>query len=144
ILTARASAAATARDPVSGPTIQVVLGLARPSSPPKRRGIQVLDVGIGATVSTPPPAGTAFGPIGLFMSTDQGATWTQQANAATLSALGTTKNPLGTTQGGYNMALAVDPASPGDGVNDVLLLGCQGQGRSADSAATVTNLSGSM
>ena len=142
ILNASTSAVANALKPVSGTINQVVLDLAPPASRPKRGGIQVLYVAIGATAS--PPAGTAFDPIGLFMSTDQGATWTLQANAATLSALGTTKNPLGTTQAGFCMALAVDPASPGDGVNDVLLLGCVGQGRSADSGVTFTNLSSGM
>ena len=137
ILSASTSAVTAALCAVSGITLnQVVLDLAPPTSPPKRRGIQVLYVVIGTSQGkTPPPAGTAFDPIGLFMSTDQGATWTLQANAATLSA-------LGTTQGGYNMALAVDPTSPGDGVNDVLLLGCQDQGRSTDSGMTFTTLSG--
>ena len=141
ILSATTSAVATALSSLSGITLtlnQVVLDLAPPTSPPKRRGIQVLYVAAGAAVSPgspPPPAGTPFDPIGLFMSTDQGATWTLQANATTLSA-------LGTTQGGYNMALAVDPTSPGDGVNDVLLLGCQNQGRSTNSGATFTTLAG--
>ena len=44
-------------------------------------------------------------PIGLFMSTDQGSTWTQQA------ATGVS----GTSYGGYALDMAVDPASPGDG-----------------------------
>lgn len=137
ILSANTSAVAAALSTVSGITLnQVVLDLAPPTSPPKRRGIKVLYVAIGAAPGkTPPPAGTPFDPIGLFMSTDQGATWTQQATAAALSI-------LGTTQGAYNMALAVDPTSPGDGVNDVLLLGCQFQGRSTDSGATFTKLSG--
>ena len=38
--------------------------------------------------------------------------------------------------------MAVDPASPGDGVNDIIYVGCVGQGRSADSGANFTGLGG--
>ena len=37
------------------------------------------------------------------------------------------------TQDGYSFHMAVDPGSPGDGINDIIYVGCVGQGRSDDS-----------
>jgi hypothetical protein len=110
---------------------QVVLALAPATSPPAAAGIQVLYVAIAPA---PPASGapTPSDPVGLFMSTNQGATWTQCA---------ATGIP-GTTYQGYCLALAVDPASPGDGTNDVIYFGDSQQGRSTNSGASFSTLSG--
>ena len=41
------------------------------------------------------------------------------------------------TQGGYSFHMAVDPSSPGDGINDIIYIGCVGQGRSITLAITL-------
>ena len=46
------------------------------------------------------------------------------------------------TQGGYSFHMAVDPASPGDGLNDIIYFGAVGQARSTDSGATFAALTG--
>lgn len=98
---------------------RVVVVLAPPASPPNVNGVQVIYVTMaGAYGGTPDP-------VGVFISTDQGGTWTQQA-ATGMS---------GTTYGGYALDMAVDPASPGDGSNDVLYFGCLSQFKSTDSGA---------
>jgi photosystem II stability/assembly factor-like uncharacterized protein len=128
ILSNTTSAVADALAAVSGARMgQVVLDLAPPVSPPTAGGIQVIYVAIAGDTK-------ALDPVGLFVSTDQGRTWSQQA-ASGMSA-------LGTTQVGFCLALAVDPASPGDGANDVLFLGCVRQGRSTDSGRNFTQLFG--
>ena len=71
-------------------------------------------------------------PVGLFLTTDQGTNWVQQA------AIGMPTR----TQGGYSFHMAVDPASPGDSVNDIVYVGCVLQGRSSDSGANFTGLAG--
>jgi hypothetical protein len=106
---------------VGGGFSRVIVALAPPTSPANVNGVQVLYVALGGTYNGPPPD-----PIGVFLSKDQGATWTKQASAS-LS---------GTTYGGYAVDMAVDPASPGDGSNDILLYGCQNQFKSNDSGAT--------
>ncbi len=105
---------------------RVVVALAPPTSPANVNGVQVLYVTLGGTYSGPPPD-----PIGVFVSTDGGTTWTKQASTG-LS---------GTTYGGYAVDMAVDPASPGDGSNDILYFGCQSQFRSTNSGATFSSLS---
>ena len=128
ILSKNTDAVADALSAVSGAAMtQVVLDLAPPASPPAAGGIQVIYVAIAGSTK-------ALDPVGLFASTDQGRTWSQQA-ASGMSA-------LGTTQSGFCLALGVDPASPGDGANDVLFLGCVGQGRSTDSGRNITQLAG--
>lgn len=67
--------------------------------------------------------GGAPDPVGLFRSITQGANWNQQAG---------TGMP-GNTQGGYSFALGVDPASPGDGMNDIIYVGAVGIGKSTNS-----------
>lgn len=109
-----------------GAFTRVVVALAPATTPPNVNGVQVLYVALAGTYSGPPAD-----PIGVFMSTDQGATWTKR-NGTGLS---------GTTYGGYALHMAVDPASPGDGANDTLLYGCQNQFRSVDSGATFTGIS---
>lgn len=128
ILSSATPAVATALGAVAGTTMnQVVLDLAPPTSPPASGGIQVLYVALAATGPTGVPD-----PLGVFMSTDQGATWTQRA---------ATGMP-GTTFGGYCLAIAVDPASPGDGANDIIYFGDSAQARSTDSAASFSTLTG--
>ena len=68
------------------------------------------------------------------MSTDQGTTWTKRWAPPT--------GGPGTTYNGYTMTLAVDPASPGDGKKDTVYFGTSSQGRSTDSGASFTALTG--
>src|SRR5262249_885962 len=98
---------------------------APPTAPPNAAGIQVIYVALSG-------AGGAPDPVGLFLSTDQGANWIQRA---------ATGMP-GNTQGGYSFHMAVDPASPGNGTTDIIYVGCVGQGRSADAGANFTALTG--
>lgn len=104
---------------------KVVVDIAPPTSPLNPGGIQVLYVSLEGSGGAPDP-------VGLFMSTDQGATWTQRAAAGM---------PTG-TQGGYSFHMAVDPGSPGDGANDTIYFGTVGQARSNDSGANFTAMSG--
>jgi hypothetical protein len=99
---------------------RVIVALAPPTSPPNINGVQVIYVTIASTYNGSPD------PVGVFISKDQGATWTQQ----------TASGISGTTYGGYALDMAVDPASPGDGSNDVLYLGCLNQFKSTDSGAS--------
>ena len=108
-----------------------IVGLAPPTSPPNPAGVQVLY----ATMQGRPVSGLptdAPDPVGLFRSTDQGATWTQQ----TATGMPTR------TQGGYSFHMAVDPGSPGDGINDIIYFGTVGQARSNDSGNNFTGLTG--
>ncbi len=104
---------------------KVIVDLAPPTTPPNAAGIQVIYVALSGQGGAPDP-------VGLFLSTDQGANWAQRG------AAGMPTN----TQGGYSFHMAVDPASPGDGANDIVYVGCVGQGRSTDSGATFTALAG--
>jgi photosystem II stability/assembly factor-like uncharacterized protein len=104
---------------------KVVVDIAPPTSPPAAGGVQVLYASMTGFGGAPDP-------VGLFISTDQGANWSQQA------AAGMPTN----TQGGYSFHMAVDPASPGDGANDIIYFGTVGQGRSGDSGANFTGLAG--
>ena len=118
-----------------------VVALAPPISPPAPGGIQVLYVTIeGRPLNRPRQATDAPDPIGVFRTTDQGTTWTLQTphNAGVPPGTGMPLN----TQGGYSFYMAVDPASPGDGLNDIIYFGAVGQARSTDSGQTFTALSG--
>ena len=95
------------------------MALAPPTSPPNVKGVQVVYVTFSGS-------GTAPDPVGVFVSKDQGATWTQQ----------TATGVSGTTYGGYALNMAVDPASPGDGSNDVIYFGCLNQFKSGNSGAS--------
>ena len=99
---------------------RVVVALAPPTSPPNLKGVQVIYVALAGQYN-------ATDPIGLFISTDQGTTWSQQTAAAIAN---------NTSYGGYCMHMVVDPASPGDGINDTLLFGSIHQFRSTDSGST--------
>lgn len=132
VLNSATPAVAAALAAVPGTTInQVVLDLAPPTSPPAAGGIQV----IYAAIAGAHPTATTFpDPVGLFISPDQGTTWTQQAATGMTSA-------STTTYSGYCMTLAVDPSSPGDGAGDILFYGTRDQARSTDSGASFTALS---
>jgi photosystem II stability/assembly factor-like uncharacterized protein len=104
---------------------KVVIDLAPPTTPPAGGGVQVLYVALEGTGGAPDP-------LGLFLSIDQGANWTRQA---------ATGMPRGTQQG-YSFHMAVDPGSPGDGVNDIIYFGCVGQARSIKSGTSFNALAG--
>jgi hypothetical protein len=102
---------------------KVFANLAPPTSPPAAGGVQVIYVCAG---------GGGPDPIGFWVSTDAGTTWTQQT---------ATNLPVVTYQG-YALAIAVDPSSPGDGVNDIVYVGTRDQGITTDSGATFTAITG--
>jgi photosystem II stability/assembly factor-like uncharacterized protein len=108
---------------------KVLVALAPPTSPANPGGIRVLYssmVGIPNVFATPDT-------VGVFLSQDQGNTWTARAATGTSS----------TTYGGYAFQMAVDPDSPGDGVGDTIYFGTLAQVRSTDagtSFAPVNNL----
>jgi hypothetical protein len=122
ILSATTPAVATALPAPRGFS-KVVVDIAPPTSPPNPGGVQVLYVSLEGTGGAPDP-------VGIFRSTDQGGTWTQQA---------ATGMP-GNTQGGYSFHMAVDPASPGDGVNDIICFGAVSMARSVNSGASFTSV----
>jgi len=100
---------------------QVLVDLAPPTSPPNPAGIQVLYTSMQGACTV---GGCGVpDPVGFFRSTDQGTTW----NAQTATGMATN------TQGGYSFAFSVDPASPGDGSNDIIYLGAVGITKSTDS-----------
>lgn len=103
---------------------RVVVALAPPTSPPAINGVQVIYVTMSG-------GGGAPDPVGVFLSTNRGGTWTQQS-AAGIS---------GTTYGGYALNMIVDPQSPGDGLNDILYFGCQNQFKSTNSANSFSSMS---
>ncbi len=126
ILTGATPVVAAAIGPPPHGFNKTIVALAPPTATPNPGGVQVLYAtleGTGAGVNDP---------IGLFLSTNQGATWTQRA---------ATSMPT-RTQGGYSFHMAVDPASPGDGANDIIYFGCVGQARSTNSGTTFTTLTG--
>jgi photosystem II stability/assembly factor-like uncharacterized protein len=118
-----------------------VIALAPPTAPPNAAGIQVLYATVeGRPVNRPGQATDAPDPVGIFMSTNQGSTWTLQTphNAGIPPGSGMPVN----TQGGYSFHMAVDPASPGDGISDVIYIGAVGQAQSLDSGKTFNALGG--
>ena len=104
---------------------KVVVALAPVASPPHPAGIQVIYATMVGTGGAPDP-------LGVFLSTDHGVTWTARAAAGL----------PGTTYGGYCLHMAVDPASPGDGAGDILYYGALSQGRSTDAGASFVGLTG--
>jgi photosystem II stability/assembly factor-like uncharacterized protein len=104
---------------------KAVVAISPPTSPPNPNGVQVLYATLEGTGGAPDP-------VGVFLSTDQGATWTQR----TATGMPTR------TQGGYSFHMAVDPGSPGDGANDVIYFGAVGHAISTDSGSTFTGLAG--
>jgi hypothetical protein len=136
VLSATTPAVATALGTVvvppggSGPFIgKVIAALAPPLSPPNPAGVQVIyaTVEMFANDSAGNPSGDTSA---IFESTDQGATWTQR------TATGLPGNP----QGGFSLQMDIDPASPGDGKNDIIYFGAVGEAKSIDSGNTFTAL----
>jgi hypothetical protein len=123
ILSGSTPAVATAVGPSPNGFRKVIVALAPPTSPPNPGGVRVLYVTLQGT-------GGASDPVGVFISTDQGGSWTQQA------AAGMPTN----TQGGYSFHMAVDPASPGDGANDIIYFGTVGQAKSVNSGASFSSI----
>ena len=105
---------------------KVVVDIAPPTSPPNPAGVQVLYASMEGTFGAPDP-------VGFFVSTDRGGTWTQQLPATNMPTR---------TQGGYSFHFAVDPASPGDGATDIIYFGAVGQARSVDSGRHFSVLNG--
>ena len=110
---------------------KVVVRLAPPTSPANVAGVQVLYVTMGGRKVG---MNAAPDPVGLFLSTDQGANWTAQ---------GASGIP-GNSQGGFSIQMDVDPASPGDGMNDILYMGTVGIGKSTDSGNNFSNTANGM
>ncbi|HEX8236070.1 MAG TPA: choice-of-anchor D domain-containing protein [Abditibacteriaceae bacterium] len=125
ILSGATPAVATAVGAAPAGFNKTIVAIAPPTAPPNTGGVQVLYVALEGTGGAPDP-------VGVFLSTDQGATWTQRA---------ATSMPAG-TQGGYSFHMAVDPGSPGDGANDIIYFGAVGHARSNDSGNTFTGLTG--
>lgn len=108
---------------VQAPFGKVVVDIAPPLSPANPTGVQVIYVAIRGI-------GGVGQQIGLYLSTDQGVTWSQQSG----------NNPPN-PQADYAFHMAVDPGSPGDGINDIIYLGGVGQRRSDDSGNNFNNIS---
>ncbi len=106
----------------TGSITSVIVALAPPAATPNPAGVQVIYVCLDV-------AGGVPNPVPIFLSTDQGTNWTQVA-AAGLSGGGVQ------TYQGYTLDMGVDPASPGDGVNDIIYWGALGQFKSANSGAS--------
>ncbi len=102
---------------------KVIIAIPPPAAPPNPAGIQILYVTLQGTGGAPDP-------VGVFLSADQGGTWTQQ------SAAGMPNN----SQNGYSFHMAVDPASPGDGVHDIIYFGTVHQAKSTDSGGSFSKL----
>ena len=126
ILSGTTAAIASAVGPSPNGFGKVVVALAPPSKPVANPGgIQVLYVSLQGTGGAPDP-------VGVFISKDQGSTWTKQ----------TATGMPGNTQGGYSFHFAVDPGSTGDGVNDILYFGAVGLAKSTNSGTSFTGLTG--
>ena len=104
---------------------KVIVDIAPPATASGPAGVQILYASMAGTGGAPDP-------VGFFVSTDGGATWTQQSAA----------NMPTRTQGSYSFHFAVDPASPGDGVNDIIYFGTVTQARSVDSGQNFSGLNG--
>jgi len=126
---AAALATHVAAPPAKAPSIgKVAVALAPPAASPNPAGVQVVYVTIegrgGNFIPSP------YTPIlGIFQTTNQGGTWNQR------SATG-----IGQCQCFYTNTIAVDPASPGDGSNDIILWGGTNSFRSTDSGSTFSDV----
>jgi hypothetical protein len=126
IISGATPAVAAAITPPTTGFSKVIIAIPPPTSPPNPAGVQVLYVTLEGT------GGTGFkDPVGVFISTDQGTTWKQQ----TASSMPTR------TQGGYSFHMAIDPASPGDGVNDIIYFGTVSQAKSTNSGVSFSTVS---
>jgi hypothetical protein len=125
-----AALAANAGPPTASPVGigKVAVALAPPASPPNAAGVQVVYVTIEGTGGTFVP--NPYTPIlGIFQTTDQGTNWTQRS-----------ANNLGQCQCFYTNTIAVDPASPGDGANDIVYWGGTNSFRSDDAAGNFSDI----
>jgi hypothetical protein len=107
---------------------KVVVDIAPPTSPPNAAGVQVMYASAEGT-------GGATDPVGLFSSTDGGTTWTARKAKGMPNS---TQTPPAGTQGGYSFHMAVDPASPGDGVKDIIYFGTVALATSTNSGDNFT------
>lgn len=123
ILSGTTPVVAAAIGPAPASFGKVIVAIAPPTSPPNPAGVQVLYATLQGTGGAPDP-------VGLFMSVDQGATWTRR----------TATGMPGGTQGGYSFHMAVDPGSPGNGSADIIYFGAVGHARSGNSGNTFTAL----
>jgi hypothetical protein len=107
---------------------KVAISLAPPTAIPNPAGVQVIYATIegqnGDFVPTP-----YTGILGIFESQDQGVTWTFRSSVG-----------ANVCQCFYTNTIAVDPGSPGDGINDIVYWGGTNTWRSSDSAGTFTNI----
>jgi hypothetical protein len=107
---------------------KVAISLAPPTAIPNPAGVQVLYATIegqnGDFVPTP-----YTGILGIFESADQGVTWTFQSAPVALQC-----------QCFYTNTIAVDPGSPGDGVNDIIFWGGTDTFRSGNSGLTFADI----
>lgn len=124
ILSAATPAVATAVGAPPKGFNKVIVAIPPPTTPPNVGGVQVLYVTLEGTNG-------ANDPVGLFISTNQGGTWAQQPAAGMPTR----------TQGGYSFHMAVDPGSPGDGINDIIYFGTVGQAKSTNSGTSFSGLS---
>ena len=107
---------------------KVVVAVAPPAAIPNPSGAQVIYATMEG-VCTMTGCGVSD-PLGIFMSTDQGMTWTRR-----------TATGIGGCQCFFTLEMGVDPASPGNGANDILYWGGTGLYRSADSGNNFANVS---
>jgi len=70
--------------------------------------------------------------LGIFETTDQGVTWTFQGTGPNLAG--------GVCQCFYTNTLAVDPGSPGDGINDILYWGGTDTWKSVNSGVSFADI----
>jgi photosystem II stability/assembly factor-like uncharacterized protein len=117
------------------PAIGKVLAvLAPPATPANPAGVQVIYVVIEGTGGNFPIAGSPYtNVLGIFESTNQGASWTQRPATGIFPA-------NGACQCFYTNTLGIDPASPGDGVNDIIYWGGTDTYVSTNSANTFTDV----
>ncbi|MFZ2062854.1 MAG: choice-of-anchor D domain-containing protein [Candidatus Binatus sp.] len=95
---------------------KVAISLAPPTAIPNPAGVQVIYATIEGTGGNfPIPNDPYYNILGIFESADQGATWAFQGTGPNLAG--------GVCQCFYTNTIAVDPASPGDGINDIIYWG---------------------
>jgi len=113
---------------------KVIVSLDPPATPPNAAGVQVVYVVLEGTGGNfPIPNDPYYNILGIFQSTDQGATWTQRASTGLFPS-------GGACQCFYTNTLAVDPGSPGDGINDILYWGGTDTWVSTDAGNTFTDV----
>jgi len=113
---------------------KVIVSLAPPTTPPNAAGVQVIYVVLEGTGGNfPIPNDPYYNILGIFQSTNQGVTWTQRSSTGLFPS-------GGACQCFYTNTLAVDPGSPGDGINDILYWGGTDTWVSTDAGNTFTDV----